>query len=325
VALVRLGAVTHSVNMEQRYVPLSFTTGGGAINATGPANANVAPPGVYMLFVIGAGGVPSVARMVEVGDDTTPPATTITAGPGAKTNDPTPSFAFSSSEAGSSFECRLDSGSFGTCSSPYTAGQLADGSHTFQVRAIDPAGNADPTPAQRSFTLVTASVSVSGTALVVTAAPGAKDNLAIARPSSSTLRVTDLPSGSYTGSGVHAGAGCTRSGDYTANCSSAGITLIQVASGDQTDRVVNSNAIKASLAGGPANDVLTGGSNRDTLTGGTGADLLKGMAGGDLLKARDAVSDTLIGCGAGTDKANLDLLPKDPDSMVSDCETKTRH
>jgi Ca2+-binding RTX toxin-like protein len=101
--------------------------------------------------------------------------------------------------------------------------------------------------------------------------------------------------------------------------------LIQVASGDQTDRVVNSNAIKASLAGGPANDVLTGGSNRDTLTGGTGADLLKGMAGGDLLKARDAVSDTLIGCGAGTDKANLDLLPKDPDSMVSDCETKTRH
>jgi hypothetical protein len=71
VALVRLGAVTHSVNMEQRYVPLSFTAGTGTLNATAPANPNVAPPGVYMLFVIDANGVPSVARMVRVG---TPPA-----------------------------------------------------------------------------------------------------------------------------------------------------------------------------------------------------------------------------------------------------------
>jgi Domain of unknown function (DUF1929)/Bacterial Ig-like domain len=67
VALVRLGAVTHSVNMEQRYVPLSFTANSGSLNATAPANANVAPPGVYMLFVIGTDGVPSVAKMVRVG------------------------------------------------------------------------------------------------------------------------------------------------------------------------------------------------------------------------------------------------------------------
>ena len=67
VALVRLGAVTHSVNMEQRYVPLSFTAGTGTLTATAPANPNVAPPGVYMLFVIDANGVPSVARMVRVG------------------------------------------------------------------------------------------------------------------------------------------------------------------------------------------------------------------------------------------------------------------
>jgi Domain of unknown function (DUF1929)/Bacterial Ig-like domain len=67
VALVRLGAVTHSVNMEQRYVPLAFSADGGTLNATAPSNANVAPPGVYMLFVIGADGVPSVAKMVRVG------------------------------------------------------------------------------------------------------------------------------------------------------------------------------------------------------------------------------------------------------------------
>jgi hypothetical protein len=35
---VRLGAVTHSVNVERRYLPLSFTSCGGVLNATGPAN-----------------------------------------------------------------------------------------------------------------------------------------------------------------------------------------------------------------------------------------------------------------------------------------------
>jgi hypothetical protein len=70
VALVRLGAVTHSVNMEQRYVPLAFTTNGGTVNATAPAGPDIAPPGVYMLFVIGSDGVPSVAKMVRLG--TTP-------------------------------------------------------------------------------------------------------------------------------------------------------------------------------------------------------------------------------------------------------------
>jgi hypothetical protein len=72
VALVRLGAVTHSVNMEQRYVPLSFTTGSGSLVATAPASANVAPPGVYMLFVIAADGVPSVAKMVTVAGNSGP-------------------------------------------------------------------------------------------------------------------------------------------------------------------------------------------------------------------------------------------------------------
>jgi galactose oxidase-like protein/Big-like domain-containing protein len=66
VALIRLGAVTHSDNMEQRYVPLSFTAGATSLTATAPANANVAPPGPYMLVVVDANGVPSVARMISV-------------------------------------------------------------------------------------------------------------------------------------------------------------------------------------------------------------------------------------------------------------------
>ena len=209
VALVRLGAVTHSVNMDQRYVPLSFTDDGDTVDVTAPANANLAPPGVYMLFVIDEDGVPSVARMVRVGLE---PTTTITAGPSAGTNDPTPTFSFSS-QPGTSFACKLDSGPYTPCSSPITAPRLPDGPHTFSVRATDAAGNTDPTPATRAFTVKTAEVRVSGSTLIVTAAPGAKDNISISRPSASVLRVSDFPAGPYTGSGVHTGPGCAPSGD----------------------------------------------------------------------------------------------------------------
>ncbi len=67
VALLRLGAVTHDNNMEQRYVPLKEVgRSGSTIRLTSPANANIAPPGVYMLFVVNSAGVPSVAKMVTV-------------------------------------------------------------------------------------------------------------------------------------------------------------------------------------------------------------------------------------------------------------------
>src|SRR5262245_49113000 len=75
VALVRLGAVTHSDNMEQRYIPLSFTAGATSLTATAPANANIAPPGFYMLFILDANGVPSVARILSVQSNSAPAVT----------------------------------------------------------------------------------------------------------------------------------------------------------------------------------------------------------------------------------------------------------
>jgi hypothetical protein len=66
VSLVALGAVTHSINMSQRFVPLSFSAAGGSLNVTGPANGNLAPPGPYMLFIVDNTGVPSVAAMVRM-------------------------------------------------------------------------------------------------------------------------------------------------------------------------------------------------------------------------------------------------------------------
>jgi len=66
VNLIRPGAATHSFDQEQRFVPLSFSSGGSStLNVTAPPNGNHAPPGYYMLFIV-AGGVPSVAHWVHV-------------------------------------------------------------------------------------------------------------------------------------------------------------------------------------------------------------------------------------------------------------------
>ena len=88
--------------------------------------------------------------------DATAPQTQVDSGPSGLTNDSSPSFAFSSSEGGSSFECRLDSSQaqdWQGCTSPKSYSSLSDGSHTFEVRATDPAGNADPTPASRTLAI----------------------------------------------------------------------------------------------------------------------------------------------------------------------------
>jgi Bacterial Ig-like domain len=74
--------------------------------------------------------------------DTTPPRTTLDAGPGLMTNDRTPEFAFSS-EQGATFTCAFDAGVVEPCTSPFTAPPLSDGFHTFRVQATDAAGNVE--------------------------------------------------------------------------------------------------------------------------------------------------------------------------------------
>lgn len=87
--------------------------------------------------------------------DTTPPDTSITAGPPLTTADATPTFEFAATETPATFACRLDAAAFAPCSSPHTTTRLADGAHGFEVVATDAAGNADPTPATRAFTVDT--------------------------------------------------------------------------------------------------------------------------------------------------------------------------
>ena len=73
VGLMRLGSQTHSVEMEQRYLPLGFTAGDGTLTASVPANMHTAVPGVYMLFIVDSAGVPSVAKMVNLEPAAPPP------------------------------------------------------------------------------------------------------------------------------------------------------------------------------------------------------------------------------------------------------------
>ncbi len=66
VVLMKAGSVTHSFDMDQRYVGLSFTVDAGSLKVTGPPMSNIAPPGYYMLFLVNQAGTPSLASWVQV-------------------------------------------------------------------------------------------------------------------------------------------------------------------------------------------------------------------------------------------------------------------
>jgi hypothetical protein len=98
---------------------------------------------------------PAYAAFAGRAIDTTPPDTSISAGPSGTVAPGPQTIAFASSEPGSDFECSLDGVSFAACASPYGAPALPPGLHVLRVRAIDPYGNTDPSPAV-SFWIVAA-------------------------------------------------------------------------------------------------------------------------------------------------------------------------
>jgi hypothetical protein len=122
----------------------SIQSGGIAANLNVPVGATSSPPW-------------SLSSQTSILIDTTPPVTTIIGNPPNPSNLVQPTFSYSSNQAGCTFQIQLDGGPWvpkGTASSTQV-GPLADGSHTFLVRATDPLGNVEATPPSYTWTIDT--------------------------------------------------------------------------------------------------------------------------------------------------------------------------
>jgi uncharacterized repeat protein (TIGR01451 family) len=221
-------------------VTLTGTAGATTINITGgPTTYNVAVSGMTgdgtVSATIAAGvatgslGEPNAAS--SSGDNTvtydaTAPDTSILTNPANPTNNTSASFTFSGTDGsgvgGLTFECNLDGGGFSACSSPKNYSSLSDGSHTFQVRAVDSLGNTDATPA--SYTWV-----------VDTIAPNTTMTGNPPNPSNSASATFTFTGNDGVGSGI-AGFECDLDGGGFSACAT-GINYTGLLDGSHTFRV----------------------------------------------------------------------------------------
>ncbi|RKQ92267.1 Ig-like protein group 3 [Solirubrobacter pauli] len=166
-ALLAVGTVdlrgTAEANATVQLTEGATSAGSSPVSATSTWNVIVTPTDgthTYSARTIDAAGNQSTAVTRTIRIDTQPPDTTIATGPSGTTGDTTPTWTFTASEAGSTFECALDGAPHSACATPFTAPTLAPGTHTLSVRAVDPAGNRDNTPATRTILVDTSAPSV---------------------------------------------------------------------------------------------------------------------------------------------------------------------
>ena len=86
VTLVKTGSMSHSFNMDQRFLDLTFNASGSHVAVQAPAHAGEAPPGFYLLFVFNEAGVPSVGKILRMGiaNDANPAVEPVLTNPGAQ-------------------------------------------------------------------------------------------------------------------------------------------------------------------------------------------------------------------------------------------------
>jgi hypothetical protein len=160
-------------------------------------------------------------------------------------------------DPGTTFECRLYTttpGAFSVCSSPANYGPLVDGSYTFEVVAIDAAGNVDPSPATQGFTVDTVVPTVT-----INQAAGQADPT-----NSSPINFTVVFSESVTG---FTGSDVTLSG-------TAGATTVTVTGSGTTYNVAvsgmtGSGSVTATINANVASDAAGNGNSASTSTDNT--------------------------------------------------------
>ncbi len=248
------------------------------------------------------------------------PDTQLTSGPAALStiSDPRPTFGFSASRTGVSYECRFVpttgavTPAFGNCGTAGTyrpATDLADGTYEFQVRATTGANEYDPTPAKRTFTVAKPATVAVASGVLTLNATSVRRNFAVS-VQGSAYRATDTQ-------GIVAGSGCSQVSTTEVQCPTAGVTSISATGSPDNDvlKVDASVSVPTRLDGGNGNDTLTGASGAfsgsggngddvvtggpvaDTLIGGEGADVLSGGGGGDLLGGNGGNDRYVLGGG----------------------------
>jgi Domain of unknown function (DUF1929)/Bacterial Ig domain len=188
---------------------MSFTQGTNALTITAPANANLCPPGKYMMFILNSAGVPSVASIVQVGTTVIPsptptasPSPTATPGP-VKINAPangatasgTVSIATQVSPSVVWINVYID-GKYLVSSPPYTfswdSTKAANGSHTISAKAFGSGG------ALLGSDSVSVTVANGGTPTPTATATSTSSATATATPTATGTNATATPPATVT-------------------------------------------------------------------------------------------------------------------------------
>lgn len=135
--LAKVSPVQLAAGVEVR-VPDNSTTDFTGIALAGGKESFCSPPATYI-------------------EDSSPPRTRITMGPGAKTRHRKVVFRFADiggDPLGASFRCKLDRRRWKPCRSPFKLKHLSYRRHTLRVIGSDPIGNVEPKAAKRRFKVI---------------------------------------------------------------------------------------------------------------------------------------------------------------------------
>ena len=277
--------------------------GGGFSSCTSPQTYTGLAAGSHTVDVRAtdsAGNTDPAPASVTWTIDLSAPDTSITSGPAAQTNSTAATFAFTATQPGSTFECQLDGGGFSSCTSPRTFTSLGAGTHTFQVRATDTAGNTDPVPAAETWTVDTTppNTSVDSGPSNPTAATGAAFTFSATEPGSAFECQLD-------GGGFSA---CTSPGSY-AGLSSGGHTF-QVRATDPAGNLdgspatfswtIDTSAPTASVDSGPASPTASTGATFSFSANEPGSTFECKVDGGAFSSCASPASYSGLGGGAHT-------------------------
>jgi Ca2+-binding RTX toxin-like protein len=306
--------------------------------------------GHYRVTVIGrdaSGNLDPSPPVVEFTVDRVAPDTAINTGPTGTVWQRYATFTFSGTDpnggfsgdvAGSGvarFECRLDGGAWNACPSGVGFDELGQGSHTFDVRAVDAAGNADSTPSSRSWTIVTPGcfgrfATMVGTAGADVLTGTAGPDVIVGLGGNDTINGAggdDMICGGEGNDSLHGGPGVDRLdggngadiADYKAAPGGETINLsldpgtasggdgndpalmdIETVQGSAYADSITGSYVNETLVGNGGNDTLSGLEGNDTLRGGPGADSLNGGSGTDTADYQSASAGVTVDLTTGT-------------------------